>query len=59
MDKNKLTPWEARINLSEMREKVDPKHIEEVEKKISEAIYEQTHFDFGELLQKEYPIDEK
>ena len=50
MDKNKLTPWEAKRNLSEMVEKIGQKHAIEVENKISEAIYEQILFEFGETL---------
>ena len=50
MDKNKLSPWEAKRNLSEMVEKIGQKHAIEVENKISEAIYEQILFEFGETL---------
>ena len=50
MDKNKLSPWEAKRNLSEMVEKIGQKHAIGVENKISEAIYEQILFEFGETL---------
>lgn len=50
MDKNRLSPWEARRNLSEMVEKIGPEHALEVDKKISEAIYEEVVLNFGETL---------
>ena len=50
MDKNKLSPWEAKRNLSEMVEKIGQDHAIEVEKRISEAIYEEILFNFGETL---------
>ena len=50
MEKNKLSPWEAKKNLTEMVEKIGPDHAREVENKISEAIYEEILFNFGETL---------
>lgn len=59
MEKNKLTPWEAKANLAEMREKISPEHAEEVEKKIFEAAYEQILFDFDYFLKKEHKNEKK
>ena len=56
MDKKKLTPWEARRNLGEMVEKIDPEHVLEVDKKISEAIYQEILFNFGETLHSDDEI---
>ena len=50
LDKNKLTPWEARKNLTEMVEKIGDEHVREVENKISDLIYEEIYFNFGETL---------
>ena len=36
-DRGALNPKEARRALGEMREKLDPSHIEELEKKLGEA----------------------
>ncbi len=53
MDKNRLSPWEAKKNLTELVEKIGDEHAREVENKISEAIYEQIYFEFGETLHHE------
>lgn len=53
MEKNHLSPWEAKRNLSEIAEKIGPEHALEVDKKISEAIYEEILFNFGETLHSE------
>jgi len=53
MDKNKLSPWEAKKNLSEMVEKIGEHHAREVENKISEAIYDELSLKFGETLSEE------
>tara|TARA_A100001015_G_scaffold297894_1_gene379935 strand:+ start:448 stop:654 length:207 start_codon:yes stop_codon:yes gene_type:complete len=53
MDKNRLSPWEAKKNLTELAEKIGDEHAREVENKISEAIYEQIYFEFGETLHQE------
>jgi hypothetical protein len=37
LDKSAMTFREARRALGEMREKIDPKHIDEVEAKIADA----------------------
>lgn len=50
MEKNKLSPWEAKRNLSEMVEKIGQEHLIEVENKISEAIYNEISFNFGKTL---------
>jgi hypothetical protein len=52
MDKNTLSPWEARRNLSEMVEKIGHDHAREVDKKISDAIFEEISLNFGETLQQ-------
>ena len=53
MDKNKLSPWEAKKNLGEMIEKIGQDHAIEVENKISEAIFEELYYNFGETLDEE------
>ena len=53
MDKNRLSPWEAKRNLTEMVEKIDQDHLIEVENKISDAIYEEINLKFGETLDEE------
>ena len=50
LDKKNLSPWEAKRNLNEMVEKIGDKHAREVENKISELIYEEIYFNFGETL---------
>lgn len=50
MSKNKLSPWEAKRNLTEMVEKIGVEHAREVENKISEAIYDEINLKFGETL---------
>ena len=45
LEKNKLSPWEARQNIKEMSEKIDEKHLKEVEKKIFQLENENL-FDF-------------
>jgi len=50
LDKNKLTPWEARRNLTEMVEKIGQGHAIEVERKISEAIIEEINLNYGATL---------
>lgn len=50
MEKNKLSPWEARRNLGEMVEKIGPEHAREVEKAISDAIFQEIYFNFGDTL---------
>lgn len=59
MEKNKLTPWEAKKNLSEMREEIGTEHTKEVEEKISMAIYEQLHLEFGDFVLKEQKNEKK
>jgi len=53
MNKNKLSPWEAKRNLIEMVEVIGEEHARKVQTKISEAIYEQIYFEFGETLHQE------
>lgn len=50
MDKNRLSPWEAKRNLSEMVEKIGQDHAIEVENKISDAIYNEINLEFGKTL---------
>ena len=50
MDKNKLTPWEAKRNLSEMVEKIGPEHAREVENKISDAIFQEINLNYGDTI---------
>ena len=50
LDKNKLTPWEAKRNLSEMRSNLDEKHAREVEEKISEAIFQDLNLNYGDTI---------
>ena len=58
MEKNKLSPWEARKNLTEMVEKIGHEHAREVENKISEAIYEEILFNFGETLHQTLEMED-
>ena len=50
MEKNKLTPWEAKRNLSEMVAEIGEKHAREVENNISDMIYDEISLQFGETL---------
>jgi len=52
MDKNKLTPWEAKRNLGEMVNSLDEEHVREVENKISDAIFDEINLNYGETMQK-------
>ena len=40
IDNNKLTPWEASRNRAEMLPVLDEDHLEELDKKITAALYE-------------------
>ena len=53
LDKKNLTPWEAKKNLGEMAEKIGQDHLIEVENKISDLIYEEINFNFGQTLDEE------
>lgn len=53
MDKNKLSPWEAKKNLGEMVEKIGQDHAIEVENKISEAIFKEISLNYGETIDEE------
>lgn len=53
LDKNKLTPWEARRNLGEMVEVIGEEHAREVDQKISDAIFEEISLNFGETLHED------
>ena len=44
IEKNKLTPWEAKRNLKEMSEKIGKEHEKEVEQKILEMIFSSQEF---------------
>ena len=50
LDKNKLSPWEAKRNLTEMVENIGEEHAREVENKISDLIFEQLNFNYGETV---------
>ena len=50
LDKNKLTPWEARRNLTEMVEKIGDEHALEVDKKISDMIFENINLEYGDTV---------
>lgn len=50
LDKNKLSPWEAKRNLTEMVDKIGYEHAREVENKISELIYQEIDFNYGDTL---------
>ena len=50
LDRDRLSPWEAKRNLKEMSQKITPEHAREVENKISEAIYNEIYFNFGDTL---------
>ena len=50
LDKNKLSPWEAKANLSEMADEIGPEHTREVEDKISDAILEEVSLNYGDVL---------
>ena len=53
LDKNKLSPWEAKANLSEMVDEIEPEHAREVEDKISDAILEEISLNYGDVLGEE------
>ncbi len=40
LDRGKLTPWEASRNRTEMLPVLDKDHLEELDKKITEALHE-------------------
>ena len=50
LEKNRLTPWEAKRNLGEMVETIGQEHAIEVENKISEAIYNEINLNYGETI---------
>lgn len=50
LDKNKLSPWEAKRNLTEMVENIGQEHAIEVENKISDLIFEQLNLNYGETV---------
>ena len=58
MQKNKLSPWEAKENLKEMITEIGQEHAIEVENKISSAIYDEILFNFGDTLEKEIEFSE-
>ncbi len=49
LDKNKLSPWEAKRNLSEMAETLDDNHIKEVEDKILDKIFTETFIFYDDM----------
>lgn len=50
LDKKKLSPWEARANLTEMVDEIGPVHAREVENKISDAIFKEVNLNYGETV---------
>ena len=50
LEKNKLSPWEAKRNLTEMVEKIGPEHAREVENKITEKILYELNLNYGDTL---------
>ena len=50
LDKNKLSPWEAKRNLTEMVENIGEEHAREVENKISDLIFEQINLNYGDTV---------
>ncbi len=50
LDKNKLSPWEAKRNLRELSQDLDAEHIRKVENKISDAIFEEINLNYGETV---------
>jgi hypothetical protein len=50
LDKNKISPWEAKRNLTEMVENIGPEHTREVENKISDLIYSQLYINYGDTV---------
>jgi hypothetical protein len=50
LEKGLLAPWEAKRNLREMVEKIGQEHAIAVEKKISEAIFNEINLNYGETL---------
>ena len=53
LDKKKLSPWEAKVNLSEMIEKIGHEHAREVENKISDAILDEITLNYGDTIDEE------
>lgn len=53
LNKNKLSPWEAKKNLGEMVEKIGEKHARDVEVKISELIYEEISLNYGDTISED------
>ena len=53
LGKNRLSPWEAKRNLSEMVEKIGPEHAREVENKINERILHELNLNYGDTLHEE------
>ena len=52
LNKETLTPWEAKRNLAEMSQIIDPEHVREVENKISDLIYEEINMNYGDTIQQ-------
>lgn len=50
LEKNKLSPWEAKKNLTEMVDKIGQEHAIEVENKISDLIFEQLNLNYGDTV---------
>ena len=50
LEKNKLSPWEAKKNLTEMVDKIGQEHAIEVENKISDLLFEQLNLNYGDTM---------
>lgn len=53
LDKKRLSPWEARANLTEMVDEIGAEHAREVENKISDVIFEEINLNYGDTLDEE------
>ena len=53
LEKNKLSPWEAKRNLTEMVEKIGEDHTREVENKISEKIFSHLQINYGDTIHED------
>jgi len=53
LDKNNLSPWEAKRNLSEMIENIGAEHARQVENRISDLIFEEINLNYGETIRQD------
>jgi hypothetical protein len=52
LDKETLSPWEAKRNLVELAGALGASHTRDVENKISDLIYEETNMNYGDTIQQ-------